>query len=176
MTLLSRSASLAQDTSTTQTRAAEGLRVGLLLNQVSLLGDPGSSGANAVGWGLEATYRIEPALAVAGRYVMSGHSNVDHKEVNVGLEYSIGEYEGALPYATAGLAFHDNKLKSIDRSGEAFGVYLGLGADFKIVDRLYLAPEVRYTKVFPSKVEVGGRTVETVADSYTFALRALYAF
>lgn len=176
VSMLTPFAASAQDTSTTPSNAADGLRVGILLSQVSLLGDPGESGANALGWGLESTYRIEPSLAIALRYLMSGHSNVDHKEINLGLEYSIGEYESAFPYAVGGLAFHDNRLKAIDRSGGAAGVYVGLGADFNIVQNFWIAPEIRFTKIFPSRIESNGRSIDTVSDSYTFGLRGLYAF
>lgn len=149
-------------------------RIGALLGQVGLFGDPGSGGANAIGVGAVAGYRLDESLALDLSYLQSSHDRVDHQDISVGADYYVGDYETAYPHLSAGMSFITNKFKDAAATGTAAAVYIGGGLELEIQRGLTIGPELRFQKSFEASGKVGNTDVKTVQDSYTLLIRLLY--
>ena len=157
-----------------QSRKPGAFRFGVGVGQVGLLGDPGSGGANAIGFAGQIGYLLEETVALDISYLRSSHSDVDHSSLNVGGDFYVGDYEAAYPHFTAGMSFINNKFKNIAIQGDAVGVYVGGGLDFELRPRLRLGPQLRFTKAFEAKANLNGKEIKTVQDSYSLLLRLVY--
>lgn len=149
-------------------------RLGFLAGQVGLFGDPGSGGANSVGYGLEVGYRLDERLALTMHYVSSSHTRVDHRDLSVGADYFLGDYETASPHLSFGMSFIGNSFKDVAAAGDAAGIYIGGGLDFEVTPSLTIGPQVFYQKAFESTTKVGATDLKTVQDSYMVLLRVLF--
>jgi opacity protein-like surface antigen len=151
-------------------------RLGLVGGQVGLLGDPGTGGANSVGYGASAGYRLDDRVALEIQYVASSHSQVHHRNLGIGGDYYLGDYEKAYPHISAGMSFITNRFKVDDRVSDAAALYLGGGLEFELQRNLTLGPQFRYHKAFETKATVDNQEIKAVQDSYTLLIRLLYSF
>lgn len=139
--------------------------------QVGLLNDPGREGANGLGLALGAGYRLDNNLELEMQYLLSSHSAVDHRSLDVGALYYFSDYENAWPHLSVGMSFISNKFKNGGITGDAAALYVGGGLFFELSRNVTLGPEVRYQKAFESRGRVNEQDVTTVGDSYTVLLR-----
>lgn len=149
-------------------------KLGALGGQVGLMGDPGSNGANALGFGVLGGFQLDESLALNIQYTTSSHSRVDHHDISVGGDYYLGDYTNAYPHLTAGMSFITNKFKDGDVSGNAAAIYVGGGLDFELRRDLTLGPQLRYQKAFEASGKLNNQDVKTVQDSYTLMIRLIY--
>lgn len=151
-------------------------RLGALLGQVGLSGDPGSGGNNAIGLGVLGGFRLDDQLALDIQFLSSSHSRVDHRELSVGADYYLGDYEKASPHISVGMTFNNNRFKDASFTGDAAGLYIGGGLEFELNPGLTIGPEVRYQKAFEATAKINNVDTKTVQDSYSLLLRLLYQF
>jgi|GEM_PF-4624837 len=159
-----------------QTHALERgtLRVAALAGQVGLFGDPGNSGANALGLAGSAGFQVSEPLALELRYLGSNYSDVNHRDLSVGAEYAFADFESGFPHVQAGMSFIQNEFKKGAITGSAAGIYIGGGLDFELARNLQIGPEVRYVKAFTTHQQVSGVDQDTVSDNYSVMLRISY--
>ena len=146
-----------------------------LAGQVGLLSDPGAKGANSVGVALGAGYMLEDNFELEMQYLASNHPEVEHRDLSVGGNYYLGDYENAYPHISFGMSFLTNRFTAAGSVGDAVAIYLGGGLNFELSRNLSLGPEVRYQKAFEAKGEVAGRDIVRVGDSYMILMKLSYA-
>jgi hypothetical protein len=150
------------------------LRVAALAGQVGLFGDPGANGSNALGLAGSVGFQISDMLALELRYLASNHSEVNHRDLSVGAEYAIGDFETGYPHLSAGMSFLSNEFPNASISASAAGIYVGGGLDFELARHLQIGPDVRYVKSFESHGRVSGIDRMTIGDDYSVMIRLSY--
>ncbi len=153
--------------------------LGVALGQVGLAGDPGSKGANALGYSFILGYELESGVMIDARLLTSRHADTTHTEITLGGEYGFDIEDLALwtPYLSGGVAYITNNFNEANVSGNAAGIYVGTGVDYSPNLQFSIGPEFRYVKGFEAKAQPQGTAseIKTVQDSYTFMIRILYA-
>jgi hypothetical protein len=152
------------------------IRASGLIGQVGLLGDPGNGGANGLGLAGALGFQVTEPLAFEIRYLGSLHSDVDHRDLSVGAEYNLADFESGTPHLQAGMSFIHNAFKTGAVGADAAGLYLGAGLDFELAKSLQIGPEVRVVKAFSTHGLVNGRDITTVGDEYSVMIRFSYLF
>lgn len=151
-------------------------QLGVSAGQVGLLGDPGSGGANALGYGLLGGFQLDDRLALNIQFIRSSHTRVNHSALSVGGDFYVGDYTAAYPHISAGMSFISNEFKNGDVSGNAAAIYIGGGLDFELKRNLVLGPEFRYQKAFEASGKLNNQDIHTVQDSYNVMIRLIYQF
>lgn len=151
-------------------------RLGVQAGQVGLQGDVGNDDENSVGFGITGGTYLREDLVFEADFLSSSHTGVDHHQLSFGGNWYFGDYVAAYPNIAAGVSFVSNKIKSIDQTGEGFGVYLGGGFDFEITPRITTGIHLRYLKAFEGKTVIAGQEYTTVDDVAMVLLKIVYYF
>lgn len=153
---------------------ADTFKLGAVVGNVGLSGDAGDkangSQENAIGVGGVFGYSIEDELGFEFMFMQSSHDELDHQDINLGVQYYFNSYEPFYYGLTGGVAFVTNEVGDIDDT--AFGLFLGIGADVFTKRSLVLGLQARYYSMFGSDVD----GVEVVGDYYTVLARVLFQF
>lgn len=147
--------------------------LGAVVGNVGLSEDAGES-KNAIGVGGVFGYSIEDELSFELMYMQSSHDDLDHQDINLGVQYYFNSYEPFYYGFTGGVAFVTNEIGSVDDT--AFGLFIGAGADVFTKRALVIGLQARYYSMFGSDVTVGGQEVTLVDDYYTILARVLFQF
>ncbi|MES2963912.1 MAG: hypothetical protein V4760_08475 [Bdellovibrionota bacterium] len=160
---------------------ADGSKAGfsstLYLGGISQVGELASQGLR-FGAGFGATYKFDSDYAIDVAYQGASFNDIDHRDFDFGakyfpeIEYFDQETNGHLSF---GFSFIHNDFKTVSRSGDAVGIYVGAGMDFGLTERLRLGYELRFHKVAPSKATVAGTEITTVSDTASLMLALTYA-
>lgn len=156
------------------------VRVAGLIGNTALLGDVGSGGQNAVGYGGGFTYLIADDLSFNLLYFASSHQNdVDHSDFSLGIDYYTGGDDVMAIYVSGGLGFLSNKIKAekvaslsgssvasvSDVTGNGMALYLGAGVDFSVANSALFGLRFKYNKAFEATETVNNTEIKTMQDS-----------
>lgn len=160
-------------------------RAGIMGGHVGLIGDVGGDGRNALGVGALVGYAFTDEMFFNIGYMGSTHESVKHRDISVGVDFYFNSYDLAYLYGAGGVSFLHNDIDpptgaTTGASADAFGLYLGAGADFELGTALLAGLQFRYQKAFEaeSTINISGVPTKTkvVQDSVTVMLRALFRF
>lgn len=152
---------------------ADKFTLGAVVGNVALSEDAGQS-KNAIGVGGVFGYSIEDELSFEMMYMQSSHDDLDHSDINLGVQYYFNSYEPFYFGLTGGVAFVTNEVGTVDDT--AFGLFIGAGADVFTKRNLMIGLQARYYSMFGSDVTVGSSKVTLVDDFTTVMARVLFQF
>lgn len=157
---------------------ADTFKLGAVVGNVGLSEEIGNSSKNAIGVGGVFGYSIEDELAFELSYIQSSHDDIDHQDINLGVQYYFNSYEPFYYGLTGGVAFVTNEYSAgaTSKDDTAFGLFIGIGADVFTKRNLIIGLQGRYYSMFGSKVDIGGTKYDLVDDYYTVLARILFQF
>lgn len=153
-------------------------QLGVMGGNVSLQGDVGRNQSNALGVGVLAGVFVRDSLAFNLSYLKSTHEGVDHSEVAAGVDGYLGSNNGILPFLSGGFVFASNSWNNAGThiSGDAFGLYAGVGVDFDLNKNLRAGVNFKHNFMFDAEKTYSGTKVKTVEDNSTVMARLVFAF
>lgn len=152
------------------------LRFGLEAGQITLLQDLGKRSGSATGLGIFGSYASDENVVFEVAFLKSEHTKLRHIEVPVGFHYYFTQ-SLIQPYATAGLVFISNVLDEspVELSSSGFGVYLGGGADYEVIEHGFVGLQLRYVKGFEQTVQLSdGSRFSSLQDNTDLLLRLMW--
>ncbi|MEK7358097.1 MAG: outer membrane beta-barrel protein [Bdellovibrionota bacterium] len=151
----------------------KGFRYSLDVGGIAMHGDLNNQGTK-VGAGFGATYQFNDRYSLELVYIGSSFEDVDHRAFDIGASWYHPDVAEDF-HTSAGFSFIHNDFKLLSRSGDAAGIYLGLGMSWEVATRLRLGYDIRFHKAFPSKATIAGVEVTTVTDSTSMMFSVSYA-
>lgn len=149
---------------------ADTFKLGAVVGNIGLSNDSTTVSKNAIGVGGVFGYSLEDELNFEFSFIQSEHDQLDHQNINLGVQYYFNSYEPFYYNFTGGVAFVTNEISTVDDT--AFGLFFGAGADVFTKRNLIVGLQARYYSMFAS--EVNG--VKVVDDFYSVMARILFQF
>ena len=156
------------------------IRLSGLVGNTTLLGDVGSGGQNAIGYGGGFSYLIADDLAFNILYSTSSHKNdVSHSDLALGVDYYTGGDDVMAIYISGGLGFLSNKIEAAkvaslsnssltsvsDVTGSGMALFLGAGVDFAMGKAMNFGMRFKYNKAFEATETINTVEIKTMQDS-----------
>lgn len=153
-------------------------QLGVMGGNVSLQGDVGRNQSNALGVGGLVGVFVRDSLAFNLSYLRSTHDGLSHSEVAAGVDGYLGSNNGILPFVSGGFVFASNSwtTNGTSYSGDAFGLFAGLGVDFDLNKNLRAGISFKHNFMFDAEKTISNVKVKTVEDNSSVVARLTYAF
>ncbi len=177
MKLLGIILSLALLTGVAQADINEGdVRLGLTAGHIGLLSDVGDRAGNSLGFGGFANYTITNEMQFELGYLTSSHNNLNHREINAGVNLFFNSYDAAYFAALMGVDFVGHDVNYAGATSSGMALYGGVGVDFELNKNFGAGLYAKYHYAFETSVtdSTSRNSVKAIQHWVSVLVRLMY--